>query len=97
LFANLADICYNGFMDEAKAVEFEATVKRVRTLEDGSVDVTLNLPSYCLDQAALIMHWQNELVHGLLEKVSNVKESDHRTISRTKAKQRKQQGGTGLQ
>ena len=36
---------------EPKAVEFEAEIRQVKTMADGSFNITLNLPEYCSKQA----------------------------------------------
>lgn len=41
--------------DEIKAVEFVAEIRQVKTMADHTVNVTLNLPEYCVSQAAWFM------------------------------------------
>lgn len=53
--------------DEIRAVEFVAEVRRVMTLSDHTVNVTLNLPEYCVQQAAWFMQHQGAMVHGVME------------------------------
>lgn len=48
--------------DEIRAVEFVAEVRQVKTMADGTVNVTLNLPEYCKPQAAWFMQHQGEIV-----------------------------------
>ena len=36
---------------DALAVEFEAEIRQVKTMADGSTSITLNLPEYCKGQA----------------------------------------------
>jgi hypothetical protein len=45
-----------------KAVEFEAEVWQVKTMADGSVNVVLKLPEYCMAQAKELMGWHHLLV-----------------------------------
>ena len=54
-------------MSDIKAVEIEGTIKRLRTMADGSIDLTINLPEYCGAQAGQMIAWINELVGGVLE------------------------------
>lgn len=54
-------------MTDAKAVEFEAEIRQVKTMADGSVNVIFNLPEYCMDQAIEIMKHVKELVKCLAE------------------------------
>lgn len=48
--------------DEVKAVEFVAEIRQVKTMADHTVNVTLNLPEYCIEQAAWFMQHQGEMV-----------------------------------
>ena len=43
-------LCYNQRMD----IQFECEVRQVKTLADGSANITFNLPEYELDKAALL-------------------------------------------
>ena len=54
-------------MSKTKAVEVEAEVRQVKTMADGTVNVTLNLPEYCLDQAAILLGWVKEQVRVVIE------------------------------
>ena len=65
-------------MTDIKAVEIEGTIKRLRTMADGSIDLTINLPEYCGAQAGLMIAWINELVGGVLE-VKKLTEIDNET------------------
>jgi len=47
----------------ADKVEFEAEVRAVKTMADGTINVTLNLPEYCIEQAKKFIDW-----HGLMVK-----------------------------
>lgn len=48
--------------DDIRAVEFIAEIRQVKTLSDHTVNVTLNLPEYCVAQAAWFMQHQGEMV-----------------------------------
>ena len=58
-------------MDEIKAVEFVAEVRQVKTMADHTVNLTLNLPEYCVKQAAWFMQHQGEMIKGVLILVDN--------------------------
>jgi len=49
----------------SEKIEFQAEVRAVKTMADGTVNVTINLPEYCLEQAKKFIDW-----HGLLVKVT---------------------------
>jgi len=40
-----------------KAVEFRAEVRQVKTMVDRSVNIILNLPEDCIEQAKVLMDW----------------------------------------
>ena len=44
-------------MATVKAVEFRAEVRQVKTMADRSVNVILNLPEDCIEQAKVLMDW----------------------------------------
>ena len=58
-------------MDEIKAVEFVAEVRQVKTMADHTVNLTLNLPEYCVKQAAWFMQHQGEMMKGVPILVDN--------------------------
>jgi len=49
-------------MDD-KQIQFDAEVRSIKTMADGTVNVTLNLPEYCIEQAKRFIDW-----HGLMVK-----------------------------
>ena len=51
---------------KVKAIEFEATLRRMQTMADGSVRVTLDLQEYCTPQAKVMLDWLNELVRVVM-------------------------------
>ena len=53
--------------DDTKAVEFMAEIRQVKTLSDHTVNVTLNLPEYCVAQAAWFMQHQGGIVKSVSE------------------------------
>ena len=50
-----------------KAIEIEAEVRQVKTMADGSVNVTLNLPEYCMEQAQVLLGWVREQVRAVVQ------------------------------
>ena len=55
-------------MSDIKAIEFVAEVRQIRTMVDGSVNLILNIPEHCREQAKLLLDWHNMMVRGVLEK-----------------------------
>jgi len=50
-----------------RAVEIEAEVRQVKTMADGTINLTLNLPEYCLPQAGILMGWVREMVRVVVQ------------------------------
>ena len=50
--------------DPAKpiAVEFEAELRQVKSMSDGTYNIVLNVPEYCLPQVKEMMGWLKSLV-----------------------------------
>ena len=44
-------------MSEIKAVEVRAELRQIKTMVDGSVTITLNLPEDCKKQVKVILDW----------------------------------------
>lgn len=40
-----------------KAVEVRAEVRQIKTMVDGTVNITFNVPETCIEQAKKIMDW----------------------------------------
>lgn len=51
--------------DEIKAVEFVAEIRQVKTMADHTVNVILNLPENCVQQAAWFMQHQGDMVRSV--------------------------------
>jgi len=47
---------------EAVAVEFEAELRQVKSMADGTYNITINVPEYCLEQVQTMMGWLKDLV-----------------------------------
>lgn len=43
--------------DTIKAVEIRAEVRQLKTMADGTINLTLNLPEDCKEQAKKIIDW----------------------------------------
>ena len=54
-------------MPDIKAIEFVAEVRSIRTMVDGSVNVVLNVPEHCREQAKVLLDWHQLEVRGVLE------------------------------
>ena len=53
-------------MSDVKAVEIRAELRQIKTMADGSVNIVLNLPEDCLEQAKVMMGWHHLELFGLL-------------------------------
>ena len=51
------------YLAKPVAVEFEAEMRQVKSMADGTYNIVLNVPEYCLPQAQTMMGWLKELVH----------------------------------
>ena len=51
--------------DVIKAVEFVAEIRQVKTMADHTVNVVLNLPEFCVSQAACFMQHQGDMIKGV--------------------------------
>ena len=52
--------------NEVKAVEFEAELRQIKSMADGSYNVILNVPEYGLDQVRAMMGWIKDQVKVVL-------------------------------
>ena len=55
-----------GRLAEAVAVEFEAEMRQVKSMADGTYNVVLNVPEYCLPQVQTMMGWLKSLVRVVM-------------------------------
>jgi hypothetical protein len=44
------------------AVEFEAEMRQVKSMADGTYNIVLNVPEYCLPQVQTMMGWLKGMV-----------------------------------
>ena len=52
---------------EVKAVEIRAELRQIRTMVDGSVNITLNLPEDCKEQVKVMLDWLGMEVKAVIE------------------------------
>jgi hypothetical protein len=50
-----------------RAIEFEAEIRQVKTMADHSINVTINLPENCEEQALMLARWRLLLVRCVVE------------------------------
>jgi hypothetical protein len=48
------------------AVEFEAEMRQVKSMADGTYNIVLNVPEYCLPQVQTMMGWLKSLVRVVM-------------------------------
>ena len=51
---------------EPVAVEFEAEMRQVKSMADGTYNIVLNVPEYCLPQVQTMMGWLKSLVRVVM-------------------------------
>jgi len=55
---------------DTRAVEIRAEVRQIRTMADHTVNVVLNLPEDCLEQAKILLGWQGDEIKAVMENVT---------------------------
>ena len=53
-------------MSEPVAVEFEAEMRQVKSMSDGTYTIVLNVPEYCLPQVQTMMGWLKSLIRVVM-------------------------------
>ena len=53
---------------QIRAIEIRAEVRQIKTMADGSINVILNLPEDCKDQAKVLIDWQGLEVRAVVAK-----------------------------
>ncbi len=82
--------------DEVRAVEFVAEIRQVKTMADHTVNVTLNLPEYCVQQAAWFMQHQGEIVKSVSALEALINNTDQKdAIQAGSKRKRKWQAAKG--
>ncbi len=56
-------------MSDVIAVEFDAEARQVKTMADGTINVILNVPEYCIEQVKVILGWRGSQVRIVMERV----------------------------
>jgi len=51
---------------KVKAVEIDAELRQIKTMADGTVNVILNIPEYCMPQAQQMLEWIKEQVRAVI-------------------------------
>ncbi len=51
---------------EQVAVEFDAEMRQVKSMADGTYNIVLNVPEYCLPQVQAMMGWLKSLVRVVM-------------------------------
>lgn len=64
LRADVADD--EGRLAEPVAVEFEAEMRQVKSMADGTYNLVLNVPEYCLPQVQTMMGWLKSLIRVVM-------------------------------
>ena len=57
-----------GYLETPVAVEFEAELRQVKSMADGTYNITINVPEYCLEQVQTMMGWLKDLVQIVMVK-----------------------------
>ena len=55
-------------MTEIKAVEIRAEVRQIKSMVDGSYNLTLNIPEDCIDQVRELLGWIGLEVKAVIAK-----------------------------
>lgn len=53
-------------MAEAVAVEFEAEMRQIKSMADGTCNIVLNVPEYCLPQVQAMLGWLKDEVRVVM-------------------------------
>ena len=48
------------------AVEFEAEMRQIKTMADGTCNVVLNVPEYCLEQVQTMLGWLKDMLRVVM-------------------------------
>ena len=58
--------------DEIKAVEIDTELRQIKSMADGSFNVTFNVPEYCIRHVAVMMEW----IHCIVKVVAQLDDSN---------------------
>jgi len=48
--------------DKIVGVELEAELRQIKSMADGTYNIVINVPEYCLEQVKVMLGWLNSLV-----------------------------------
>jgi hypothetical protein len=48
--------------DKIVGVELEAELRQIKSMADGTYNIVINVPEYCLEQIKVMLGWLNNLV-----------------------------------
>ena len=58
-------------MTDVRAVEFAAEVRQIKTMADHSINLTLNVPEYAIEQMRVMLGWLQDQVKVLVERTDS--------------------------
>lgn len=58
-------------MADTRAVELEAEMRQIKSMSDGTYNIVLNVPEYCLEQVKVMMGWLKDQVTMVIERTDN--------------------------
>lgn len=61
---------WNGLSEPVVAIEFEAEMRQIRSMADGTYNIVLNVPEYCLPQVQTMMGWLKSLIRVVMAEES---------------------------
>ena len=53
---------------KVKAIEIRAEVRQLKTMTDGTVNLTLNLPEECKEQVKVLLDWLGYEIRAVIER-----------------------------
>jgi len=53
-------------VDKPIAVEFDAELRQIRSMADGTCNVVLNVPEYCLEQVQTMLGWLKDMLRVVM-------------------------------
>ena len=53
--------------DTIRAVEIEAELRQVKSMADGTFNVIINVPEYCLPQVQIMLGWLKDEIRAVIE------------------------------
>jgi ribosomal protein L1 len=53
-------------MEKIRAVEIRAELRQIKTMADGTVNVTINLPEDCREQTKVMLDWLGMEVQAVI-------------------------------